>query len=87
MESYGTEIEEGTCREFVADIKVGGRTEKGVGISCQQADGSWKIQQQPVFITECPDGTRNNYKGECVAVDGGTATGGLSGPSTDPKDL
>lgn len=34
------------CREFVQDISVGGRTEKGWGIACRQDDGSWRVVQR-----------------------------------------
>lgn len=33
------------CREFQQSIVVGGRTEQGYGIACQQPDGSWRIAQ------------------------------------------
>ena len=31
------------CREYQQTIKVGGKTEQGVGTACQNADGSWQI--------------------------------------------
>ncbi len=31
------------CREFNQTINVGGRSERGYGTACRQADGSWKI--------------------------------------------
>jgi surface antigen len=34
------------CREFVQDISVGGRTERGWGIACRQDDGSWRVVQR-----------------------------------------
>jgi surface antigen len=34
------------CREFVQDISVGGRTERGWGIACRQDDGSWQVVQR-----------------------------------------
>jgi surface antigen len=34
------------CREFVQEIQVGGRTEKGWGIACRQDDGSWRVVQR-----------------------------------------
>lgn len=34
-----------TCREFQQEINIGGKTEKGYGTACLQADGSWKIVQ------------------------------------------
>jgi surface antigen len=34
------------CREFVQEIEVGGRTEKGWGIACRQNDGSWRVVQR-----------------------------------------
>jgi surface antigen len=34
------------CREFVQDIEVGGRTERGWGIACRQDDGTWRIVQK-----------------------------------------
>ncbi len=34
------------CREFVQDIEVGGRAEKGWGIACRQDDGTWRVVQR-----------------------------------------
>lgn len=34
------------CREFVQEIQVGGRIEKGWGIACRQEDGSWRVVQR-----------------------------------------
>jgi surface antigen len=34
------------CREFVQEIEVGGKVEKGWGIACQQDDGSWRVVQR-----------------------------------------
>lgn len=34
------------CREFVQEIQVGGRVEKGWGIACRQPDGSWRVVQR-----------------------------------------
>jgi surface antigen len=31
------------CREYNQTITVGGRTERGYGTACRQADGSWQI--------------------------------------------
>lgn len=31
------------CREYQQTIKVGGKTQQGVGTACQNADGSWQI--------------------------------------------
>lgn len=31
------------CREYSQTISVGGKTEKGYGTACRQADGTWKI--------------------------------------------
>ena len=31
------------CREFQREIEVGGRLERGYGIACREADGSWRI--------------------------------------------
>lgn len=33
------------CREFNQTINVGGKTERGYGTACRQADGSWQIVQ------------------------------------------
>jgi len=33
------------CREFNQTIIVGGKSQKGYGSACRQADGSWKIIQ------------------------------------------
>lgn len=38
------------CREFIAQITIGGRQEQGYGTACRQPDGSWQIVsdvQQP----------------------------------------
>lgn len=35
--------DEGPCREFTVDAKVGGNTKQVYGTACRQADGSWKI--------------------------------------------
>lgn len=32
------------CREYEQTIYVGGRSETGVGVACQQSDGTWRIQ-------------------------------------------
>lgn len=34
------------CREFVQEIEVGGKVEKGWGIACRQDDGSWRVVQR-----------------------------------------
>jgi surface antigen len=34
------------CREFVQEISVGGKVEKGWGIACRQDDGSWRVVQR-----------------------------------------
>ena len=31
------------CREFTANIVVGGEEQQGYGTACRQTDGSWKI--------------------------------------------
>lgn len=31
------------CREYNQTINVGGKTERGFGTACRQADGTWKI--------------------------------------------
>lgn len=33
-----------SCREFTQTIMIGGRAEQGVGVACQNPDGSWAIQ-------------------------------------------
>jgi surface antigen len=33
------------CREFQQSIVVGGRTQQGYGVACQQPDGSWRVVQ------------------------------------------
>lgn len=34
------------CREFQQTITVGGKTQQGYGVACQQPDGSWRIVSQ-----------------------------------------
>jgi surface antigen len=34
----------GQCREYQQTITVGGRSQQGVGVACQNPDGSWQIQ-------------------------------------------
>lgn len=33
------------CREFVNEVRIGGRVEKVYGTACRQPDGSWRIIQ------------------------------------------
>jgi hypothetical protein len=33
------------CREFTAQVTVGGQPQQAVGQACQQADGSWQVTQ------------------------------------------
>lgn len=32
------------CREYTRTIMIGGKAQEGVGIACQQEDGSWRMQ-------------------------------------------
>ncbi len=33
-----------SCREFTQNIMIGGKSQQGVGVACQNPDGSWAIQ-------------------------------------------
>lgn len=33
-----------SCREFTQTINIGGKQQQGVGVACQNPDGSWAIQ-------------------------------------------
>lgn len=33
-----------SCREFTQTIMIGGKAQQGVGVACQNPDGSWAIQ-------------------------------------------
>jgi surface antigen len=33
-----------SCREFTQTIMIGGKSQQGVGVACQNPDGSWAIQ-------------------------------------------
>ena len=33
-----------TCREFIQEVNIGGRSEQAYGIACRDANGDWQIQ-------------------------------------------
>ena len=41
----GTSTSGAYCREFQQTITIGGRREQGVGVACEQPDGTWRIVQ------------------------------------------
>jgi len=41
----GTSSSGNYCREFQETITIGGKSEQGYGVACQQPDGSWRIVQ------------------------------------------
>jgi hypothetical protein len=44
----------GYCREFTQTVIIGGMQQQAYGISCQQADGSWKISNDRVASSRIP---------------------------------
>jgi hypothetical protein len=38
----------GYCREFLQTVVIGGVQQQAYGVSCQQADGSWKISNDRI---------------------------------------
>jgi len=38
------EYEEGPCREYVVQARIGGKLEDVYGTACRQPDGSWKVE-------------------------------------------
>ncbi len=40
------------CREFTAQVTVGGQPQQAVGQACQQPDGSWQVTQNTPGLPE-----------------------------------
>ena len=40
------------CREFTAQVTVGGQPQQAVGQACQQPDGSWQVTQNTAGLPQ-----------------------------------
>ena len=44
----------GYCREFQQSVTIGGVPQQAYGVSCQQADGSWRISGDQTVVSAGP---------------------------------
>jgi hypothetical protein len=47
-----SESDSRNCREFTAQVTVGGQPQQAVGMACQQPDGRWRVTQNTPGLPE-----------------------------------